>query len=113
MAQPPAWCEVRPDPPADPTLTFLGLGERAAIPLALAIHADRLLMDDLAGRAEARRRRLRVTGTLGVLIDAHWSGLLDFERALTQLRQTNFYLSDQAIALARQELASGERKSGA
>jgi predicted nucleic acid-binding protein len=48
-----------------------------------------------------------VTGTLGVLIEAHWSGLLDFEQALAQLRQTNFYLSDQAIALARQELASG------
>lgn len=93
MAQPPSWCEIHPDPLADPTLAFLGPGERAAIPLAVAIHADRLLMDDLAGRAEARRRRLHVTGTLGVLIDAHWSGLLDFERALAQRRQTNFYLS--------------------
>jgi predicted nucleic acid-binding protein len=37
-----------PDPPADSTLAFLGPGERAAIPLALAVHADRLLSDDLA-----------------------------------------------------------------
>lgn len=37
MAQPPAWCEVRPDPPADPTLAFLDPGERAAIPLAISV----------------------------------------------------------------------------
>ena len=111
IAQPPAWCEIRPDPPADPTLAFLDPGERAAIPLALAVHADRLLIDDLAGRAEAKRRRLRVTGTLGVLIDAHWAGLLDFEQKLSDLRQTNLYLSDEVIAVARQELASGEQKS--
>lgn len=111
IAQPPAWCEVRPDPPADPALAFLGFGERAAIPLALAVHADRLLIDDLAGRAEATRWRLRVTGTLGVLIDAHWGGLLDFEQALAELRQTNLYLSDEIIAVARQELSSGERRS--
>ncbi len=110
ITQPPAWCEIRPDPPADPTLAFLDPGERAAIPLALSVQADRLLMDDLAGRAEAKRRRLRVTGTLGVLIDAHWSGLLDFEQALAQLRQTNFYLSEEVIALARQELSSGAGK---
>jgi len=111
IAQPPAWCEIRPDPPADPTLAFLDPGERVAIPLALSVRADRLLIDDLAGRAEANRRRLRVTGTVGVLIDAHWASLLDFEQALAQLRLTNLYLSNEVIALARQELSSGERKS--
>lgn len=110
IAQLPAWCEIRPDPPADPTLAFLDPGERAAIPLALSVRADRLLIDDLAGRAEATRRRLRVTGTLGVLIDAHWAGLLAFEQALAQLRETNFYLSEEVIALARQELSSGAEK---
>jgi predicted nucleic acid-binding protein len=68
-------------------------------------------LQSVTGRTEAERRRLRVTGTLGVLLDAHWSGLLDFERALAQLRQIDFYLSDRAIALARQELTSGEGKS--
>ena len=70
------------------------------------------MIDDLAGRAEAMRRHLRVTGTLGVLIEAHWSGLLDFEQSLAQLRQTNLYLSDEVIAVARQELVSAQRKSG-
>src|SRR6185437_318524 len=64
IAQPPAWCEVRPDPPADPTLAFLDPGERAAIALALVLRTDRLLIDDWDGRTEAKRRRLRVTGTL-------------------------------------------------
>src|SRR6202040_875920 len=43
----------------------LDLGERAAIALAATMHADLLLIDEAAGRAEARRRNLRVTGTLG------------------------------------------------
>jgi predicted nucleic acid-binding protein len=108
IAQPPVWCEVRPDPPADPTLAFLDPGERAAIPLALAVQADRLLIDDLAGRAEADRRRLRVTGTVGVLASAHLSGLLDFEQALARLRQTNFYVSDEVIASVRRDIAHAE-----
>ena len=48
----------------------LDLGERAAIALAGALHADLLLIDEAAGRAEAKRRSLRVTGTLGVLRSA-------------------------------------------
>lgn len=110
IAQPPAWCEIRPDPPADPTLAFLDPGERAAIPLALSVHADRLLIDEQAGRAEAERRRLLVTGTLGVLAQAHRAGLLDFETMLAQLRQTNFYASDQVITRVRQQLSSGAGK---
>lgn len=32
IAQPPAWCEIRSDPPTDPSLlTFLDRGEAAAI----------------------------------------------------------------------------------
>jgi predicted nucleic acid-binding protein len=59
IAQPPAWCEIRPDPPSDPALRLLDPGERAAIALALSVHADRLLIDDLAGRTEAERLTYR------------------------------------------------------
>ncbi len=108
IAQPPPWLEVRPDLPADPALAFLDPGERAAIPLALAVRADRLLSDDLDGRAEAERRHLIVTGTLGVLADAHLTGLLDFETALAHLRSTNFYVTDEVIKRVRYRIAGAK-----
>jgi predicted nucleic acid-binding protein len=109
ITQPPPWCEIQVDPPADPALGFLDAGERAAITLALSIGADRLLIDDLAGRVEAERRQLPVTGTLGVLGDAHLASLLDFETALAQLRRTNFYISDVIVNGLRERL---ERAKG-
>src|SRR3982751_4346950 len=66
MAHRPVWCEIRPDPPPDPTLGFLDTGEHAAIVLALSVHADGLLIDERAGRTEAERRHLQVTGTIRV-----------------------------------------------
>jgi predicted nucleic acid-binding protein len=108
--QPPAWLEVRPDPPSDPTLDFLDPGERAALSLAEVLNADELLIDDLAGRAEAQRRHLHVTGTLGVLADAHVAGLIDFDQALGRLRSTNFRLSDEVERLIRRRIADQEKK---
>ena len=49
IAQPPDWCEIRPDPPSEPALQFLDPGERAAITLALSLVADRLLIDEWKG----------------------------------------------------------------
>ena len=105
IAQPSAWCEIRPDPPSDPTLDFLDAGERAAIVLAELVTADRLLIDEWDGRAEAKRRHLPVTGTLCVLADAHVANLLDFEKALFLLRQTNFYVAEEVIDRVRQQIA--------
>jgi len=91
ILQPPSWCEIRPDPPADPALAFLDPGERAAIPLALAVHADRLLIDDLDGRIEARRRNLFVTGTVGCLGRRSRGWLARF-RASTNSASANQFL---------------------
>ena len=110
IAQPPEWCEVRPDPASDPALEFLDPGERAAITLALSVSAERLLVDDWEGRAEAARRHLFVTGTLGVLAEAHQRHLLDFEAALVRLSQTNFYLSAELVDRVRRRL-SGQKES--
>ena len=107
IAQPPDWCEIRPDPPSDPALQFLDPGERAAITLALSLDADRLLIDEWEGRAEAERRHLFVTGTLGILAEAHQQGLLDFGAALTRLRQTNFYMSAALVNRVHQRLSTG------
>ena len=64
----------------------LDLGERAAIALAASVHADLLLIDDAAGRAEAKRRNLRATGTLGVLRAAAELGLIDVPNVVSRLK---------------------------
>lgn len=106
IAQPPEWCEIRPDPAPDPALQF-SIPANAAIALALYHHAERLLIDEWEGRAEAERRHLRVTGTLGILAEAHRRRLLDFEPVLAMLRDTNFYLSPELLDRVRRNLSTG------
>jgi predicted nucleic acid-binding protein len=79
ITKPPTWVDVRPlTPEAVSTITNdLDLGQRAAIALAETMHADLLLIDEAAGRAEAKRRHLRVTGTLGVLRTGAEQGLVN------------------------------------
>lgn len=78
----------------------LDLGERAAIALAGAIHADLLLIDEAAGRAEAKRRNLRVTGTLGVLRTAAERGLVHVPDLIARLKATSFYADDALLMSA-------------
>jgi predicted nucleic acid-binding protein len=85
----PQWVEVRTvGPSQDEAVTSLGAGERDAILLAEDIGADVLLIDELKGRAVARRRGLITTGILGILGAAGQRGLLDpveeFERLVSE-----------------------------
>jgi predicted nucleic acid-binding protein len=75
----------------------LDLGERAAIALAGVRHADLLLIDEAAGRAEAKRRNLRVTGTLGVLCVGAERGLVDVPGLMVRLKATTFYADDALL----------------
>jgi len=89
----PAWLEVRDAPLSeadDPSLKGIDAGEKAAIQLAAALHAELLLMDDRKGVNAALRKGLQVTGTLGVLDLAAQRGLADFAQAVERLRKTNF-----------------------
>ena len=85
----PAWLEIA-QTPAVPLLTGIHKGEAAAIALAVALHADLLLMDDRRGLRAAKQQGLRVTGTLGILDLAAQRGLAKFAQAVERLRQTNF-----------------------
>ncbi|HVE71586.1 MAG TPA: DUF3368 domain-containing protein [Thermoanaerobaculia bacterium] len=98
MSHPPSWLRIV-DVTAEDVASVadeLDLGERAAIALAERTGADLLLIDESAGRAEARRRSLRVTGTLGVLRAAAEGGLLDVKDVVSRLNATNFYV-DEAL----------------
>ena len=65
--------------------------------MATTLSADLLLIDDAEGRQEARRRHLRITGTLGVLRTAAEQGLVDVPVVLAPLKATNFYVEDALI----------------
>ena len=99
ILQPPSWVSVVPvGLEAVETITDgLDLGERSAIALAATLGADLLLIDEAAGRAEARRRNLRVTGTLGVLRAGAEQGLVDVPELIGRLKATSFHVDDALV----------------
>ena len=100
IAEAPDWLEVRKpshSPDAELISADLDKGEGDAILLALELHADELIIDDMPGRKEAERRHLHFIGTLGILHAAGKQGLLDFHSALDQLCRTNFHISQALL----------------
>jgi predicted nucleic acid-binding protein len=89
-----------------PELSGLDPGEAEALALALEIKADLVLLDEVRGRAAARKLFLRAVGTLGVLIEAKRKGLvsrvaeeLQKLRTHSQLHLTT-ELEQQVLSLA-------------
>ncbi len=105
----PAWLEVRLPGSLIPD-AGLGPGEIEAISLALELQADLLLMDERDGTAEARRRGLVVTGTLGVIELAAEAHLLSLPDAFDALSKTTFrapkLLIDNILARDKQRRTS-------
>lgn len=94
----PVWIDVSStNYSPDAELAFLGLGEREAIQLAEEQHADLLLMDERRGRLEAKRRGLRTTGTLGVLLSAGELGLIDAATAYRRLLSETTFRTSAAL----------------
>jgi predicted nucleic acid-binding protein len=99
IEQPPSWVDVVPvsSEAVQGITEELDLGERSAIALAATLGADLLLIDEAAGRAEARRRNLRVTGTLGVLRAGAEQGLVNVPELIGRLKATSFYVDDALV----------------
>lgn len=98
IAKPPSWLETLL-PTSSPSTEMAGLdaGERDAILLAEELGADQIIIDEIRGRREAKRRHLSYTGTLGVLAEGAKQGLLDLPIAVGRLRQTSFYISAEIL----------------
>ncbi len=109
LAELPGWVDVCfASNEADAELAFLDPGERQAIQLAEEQAADLLLIDEKKGRIEARRRGIRTTGTLGVLLVAGAADLIDpadaYRRLLTE---TTFRTSSTLEAHFFRRIRSG------
>ena len=79
----------------------LGPGEAEAIALALEMSAALILLDDRQARAAAEFLGLKVSGTVGVLIQAYRAGLgPDLPQSLERLRARGFRLTDEVLAEA-------------
>lgn len=83
---------------------YLDPGEASAIALGIENPGSILILDDLKGRKEAQRLKLRFTGTLGVLIKAKKENhISDVTPYLIALKQKGFRISDKLIELAIRE----------
>jgi predicted nucleic acid-binding protein len=83
----------------------LDRGEAAAIALAEMLHADTLLIDEKKGREVARRRGLRIQGTLGLLVVARRAGVLgSLREILEDLAGEGFHVSAPLVAAALREV---------
>jgi uncharacterized protein len=78
-------------------LVDLERGESEALALAIELRADVILIDELAGRAAARREGLEVIGVLGVLREAKLRGLIEtISPLLDQLQNKyRFFIGEQ------------------
>jgi predicted nucleic acid-binding protein len=86
-------------------LVELDPGESEALALAIELRADLILIDELVGRAVARREGLEVIGVLGVLLEAKHRGIIESVSPLLDQLQNKyqFFIGEQ---LRRQVLRS-------
>lgn len=105
--------EVVPTPPMSAALPGwdLGAGESAVISSARERDGAVAVLDDLAGRRCARTHGIRLTGTLGLVLLAKKTGLIDdVGTALDAVVAAGLYVSDKTLNDVRAK--AGETPSG-
>ena len=90
------WVDLREAPVASlyPLVAALGPGETAVLALAVAATDAIVILDDALARRQAETLGLRLTGTLGILLDAKRAGLIRAVAPLADdLQRLGFRLS--------------------
>lgn len=99
ILKPRPWLEITPIREVQP-VRGLHKGESEALQLALERKAAAILMDDLDGRAAARRLGLSPVFTVAILELAAEKGLADLPSAIAKLQQTSFFISQELLDTA-------------
>lgn len=99
--------EVR-EPQTDQNLG-IGPGEDEAIALALELGNAALLIDDRKARVAAESRGLLTIGTIAVLDLADETGLLDFEAAISRLKETTFHVEANFLNVIRDKVRARKK----
>jgi predicted nucleic acid-binding protein len=94
----PPWVRIQPlTTSPDPTLSYLGDGEREAIQLTHEQHLSLLVTDNRQAYNAALARNIPVTRTLRVLEMAAERELIDLPTIITRLRAAGFYTPEDVI----------------
>ena len=85
-----SWVKVVPSPttPSASILLELDRGERFTISAAMALNADKVIIDEKIGRNVAEYLGLSVVGTLGILLQGKQEGLIQsFSEIVREMRE--------------------------
>jgi len=85
-------------------MLLLDEGESAAIVLALEQKASLIIVDDYDARIVAREYGLKVTGTIGLLLRAKYTGKISsLKNELDGLKESGFWLNEELYKRALKE----------
>ena len=75
---------------------FVDLGEASTIALAVEVDNNITILDDLKGRKIAKKLNIKMTGTLGVIINAKKKNIISSTKeVLNKLKEAGFRISKE------------------